>query len=198
MTDHLHPALSDYDPNTRERKFTPADVAAMHRRRTGHGAVVLASAETGVTPEDKKEVPLIWDPNAERIPENFARAGQVFKDEETGKWYRWDAQTTTFTTNRLKLPEGETTYPLTYCGHYSHGFNQNGQEGSEDIAFTGGGWGHAISLREHGWQRHGRTFTRDEIDWPFSHMSREQMICPVLLSDEEVAELEEKLPQLEK
>lgn len=189
------PETVTFSPEMQEKKFTPADFARMHIEKTGLGAV--AFTDTIALPEYDREVPLIWKQDAERIPENFAHAVQVFKDTETDRWYKWVPQTTTFTTNRLELPQGEISHQLTYSGYYCHGFNEVQLEGSPDIALTGAGWDHRFSLSEYGWEFHGRTFTRNEISSPFRHMSREQMIRPELLSDEEVVELEKKLSELD-
>ena len=162
---------------------SPLDFARAYRRRTGLGAV--ASEHAAVTSSEKEAVSL-WNPDADKTPENFATAGQLFKDTD-GHWHRWTLQTTRFTTNNLKLPEGESSFPLTYRGYYSHGFSQNGAVSDvQNIAFTGGGWDYRFSLAVHGWESHGRTFTSGEIGSPAEQMPLEQMIRPVPLDDEEV------------
>lgn len=163
-----------------EKRPSPADMARWHKSKTSLGAVAF---ETQAKPEIEQETPQEWDPEAERIPENFAKAGQVFKGSD-GHWYRWMPQTTRFTTNNLRLREGEDSFPLTYRGHYSHGFNQNGRSAAPAIAFTGGGWDQRSYLMQYAWEWHGRTFTGDEVWSPFENMPLDQMIHPVALGDE--------------
>ena len=173
------------------KSFSPLDFARLHREKTGLGAIAFETAQTLrlLTGEQERDVPSVWDPDAEQIPENFARAGQVFKDKE-GVWHRWTPQTTKYSTGSLKLPEGQNSFRLTYRGEYSHGFNHDPYDpDAEGIAFTGAGWDSRLHLCRSGWTRHGRTFTDDEIYRPLSHMPREQMIRPERLSNEEVQAL---------
>mgnify|MGYP001176875927 CR=1 FL=1 len=163
---------------------TPIDFARGHHYVNGLGAVAFETFQTLKLLEDG--IPRVWDSDAERTKENFARAGQVFNDEK-GVWYRWTPQTTKWSNNKLRSPEGQDSFPLTYLGHYSHGFEI--PEGAEGIAFTGAGWDSRRHLAERGWERHGRTFTDDEIFSPFENMSHDQMLCPVRLSEEEAKSL---------
>lgn len=161
---------------TSERTFSPADMARILCGKASLGAAAVHSPEVA----EHGPVVEVWNPENVRTPENFAKAGQVFK--MNGTWYRWEGQAHRVASPRPGEPMTDCVEPLTYSGFYGH---------DTTGGMNGAGWDSRFSLADENtaWERHGRTFTWDQIFGASINMPDEQILQAVPLDEASITEL---------